>query len=264
MAGSLRRFQRTTMQYDWIPEQARKSLNRVLPEVEEKFAPPPGRKSGRVAAIQNPPGRPVGASVHPTFIPCMGGSTISFTPCSACWTPWWITGWSVPATCGGWTQGVWRNPAGSSPRSVVGIVLYVDLFSDNLAKLKDHIPYFRKLGVNYLHLMPLFAVPTGGERRRLRRQRLPVHQSRTSGRWTSWPTSRHASAMRVFSLVLDFVFNHTSDDHAWAREAQRRRSGISAVLFHIPGPGASRPVSEPTCGISFRPCGGAASPLTRR
>ena len=32
---------------------------------------------------------------------------------------------------------------------VVGIVLYVDLFSDNLTKLKDHIPYFKKLDLNY-------------------------------------------------------------------------------------------------------------------
>jgi amylosucrase len=34
---------------------------------------------------------------------------------------------------------------------IVGIVLYVDLFSDNLPGLRNQIPYFEKLGVNYLH-----------------------------------------------------------------------------------------------------------------
>ena len=29
---------------------------------------------------------------------------------------------------------------------MIGIVLYVDLFSDNLAGLRNHIPYFEKLG----------------------------------------------------------------------------------------------------------------------
>jgi len=44
---------------------------------------------------------------------------------------------------------------------MVGIVLYVYLFSDNLAGLRRHIPYLETLGVTYLYLMTLFAVPHG-------------------------------------------------------------------------------------------------------
>src|SRR6056297_1703114 len=44
---------------------------------------------------------------------------------------------------------------------VVGGALYVDLFSENLGRLRDHIGYFKDLGLTYLHLMPLFAVRPG-------------------------------------------------------------------------------------------------------
>ena len=53
------------------------------------------------------------------------------------------------------------DPHWFASERMVGIVLYVDLFSDNLKGLRDKIPYFEKLGVTYLHLMPLFAVPHG-------------------------------------------------------------------------------------------------------
>ena len=44
---------------------------------------------------------------------------------------------------------------------MVGGVLYVDLFAGNLAGLREHLPYFKELGLTYLHLMPLFDAPAG-------------------------------------------------------------------------------------------------------
>ncbi len=37
--------------------------------------------------------------------------------------------------------------------------LYVDLFAGNLQNLAEKLPYFEKLGVNLLHLMPVFESP---------------------------------------------------------------------------------------------------------
>ena len=51
------------------------------------------------------------------------------------------------------------DPYWYQSEQMVGGVLYVDLFADNLAKLCEHVPYFKKLGLTYLHLMPIFAVP---------------------------------------------------------------------------------------------------------
>ena len=42
---------------------------------------------------------------------------------------------------------------------MLGGVCYVDLFSGNLTELRRKIPYFKELGLTYLHLMPLFKTP---------------------------------------------------------------------------------------------------------
>ena len=72
-------------------------------------------------------------------------------------------------------------------QKMLGGVCYVDLFAGNLAGIRARIPYFKELGLTYLHLMPLFAGARGRKRRRLRGQRLSGgepragHDGRTGG-----------------------------------------------------------------------------------
>lgn len=103
--------------------------------------------------------------------------------------------------------------------NMVGIVLYVDLFSRNLAGMRDHVAYFEKLGVTYLHLMPLFAVPHGEHDGGYA---VSDYRAVNPDLGTMEELSQLASTLRErgISLVLDFVFNHTSDEHAWARKAK--------------------------------------------
>jgi amylosucrase len=111
------------------------------------------------------------------------------------------------------------DPLWYTSENVVGIVLYVDLFSNNLAGLENHIPYFEKLGVTYLHLMPLFAVPHGENDGGYA---VSDYRAVNPDLGTMEELSRLATALRErgISLVLDFVFNHTSDEHVWARYAK--------------------------------------------
>ena len=44
---------------------------------------------------------------------------------------------------------------------MLGGVCYVDLFAGDLAGLHAKLPYFKELGLTYLHLMPLFQAPAG-------------------------------------------------------------------------------------------------------
>lgn len=44
---------------------------------------------------------------------------------------------------------------------LAGMSLYVDRFCENLKNLKSKLGYFDELGVNFLHLMPLFESPAG-------------------------------------------------------------------------------------------------------
>ena len=44
-------------------------------------------------------------------------------------------------------------------QDLVGMSLYVDRFAGKINDLASKIPYLEKLGVNFLHLMPLFKSP---------------------------------------------------------------------------------------------------------
>src|SRR5206468_1831258 len=53
------------------------------------------------------------------------------------------------------------EPLWFQSQRMVGGVLYVDRFGGTLAGLRERLPYFRELGLTYLHLMPLFEAPEG-------------------------------------------------------------------------------------------------------
>ena len=111
------------------------------------------------------------------------------------------------------------DPQWFQSQEMVGGVLYVDLFSDNIARLHDHIPYFKELGLTYLHLMPPFAAPAGDSDGGYA---VNSYRALDPSLGTMEDLTRLADRLREegISLVIDFVFNHTSDEHEWALKAQ--------------------------------------------
>lgn len=101
---------------------------------------------------------------------------------------------------------------------MLGGVCYVDRYAGSLAGLHDRIPYFCELGLTYLHVMPLFLAPElnsdGGYAVSSYRQVDPAIGSMDELREVG-------AALRLsgISLAVDFVFNHTSNEHDWARRA---------------------------------------------
>ncbi len=101
---------------------------------------------------------------------------------------------------------------------MVGAMCYVDLFAEDLRGLRKRIPYLTQLGVTYLHLMPLFKVPMGDNDGgyAISSYREVNPELGTMDELAELTTElRHHG----ISLVLDFVFNHTSDEHDWAKKA---------------------------------------------
>ncbi len=102
----------------------------------------------------------------------------------------------------------------------VGMMLYVDLFSTDLKKLVDNVDYFKSLGVNYIHLMPLFACPEddsdGGYAISSYRKVQP-----SLGTIEDLKEVAKVFHKNNIKLVLDFVFNHTSEEHEWALKAKQ-------------------------------------------
>jgi amylosucrase len=101
---------------------------------------------------------------------------------------------------------------------MLGGVCYVDRYAGDLEGVRNRIPYFRELGLTYLHLMPLFRAPEqnsdGGYAVSSYREVDPALGDMAALR-------RLAGDLRAagISLVVDFIFNHTSDEHEWAQRA---------------------------------------------
>jgi amylosucrase len=102
---------------------------------------------------------------------------------------------------------------------MVGGVCYVDLFAGDLTGIQQKIPYFKELGLTYLHLMPLFKTPEGNSDGGYA---VSDYRQVAPNLGTMEQLTELATALRKesISLVVDFVFNHTADDHTWAKRAR--------------------------------------------
>jgi amylosucrase len=111
------------------------------------------------------------------------------------------------------------DPAWFLSQRMLGAVIYVDLFAGDLTGVQERLPYLEQLGVSYLHLMPLFLAPEGNND-----GGYAVSSYRTVnpvlGTMEQLAALADTLRERGISLVVDFVFNHTSDEHEWALQAR--------------------------------------------
>lgn len=101
---------------------------------------------------------------------------------------------------------------------MLGGVCYVDRYAGGLSGIRDAIPYFQELGLTYLHLMPLFESPEGNSDGGYA---VSSYRRVNPKLGTMQELAELAADLRRagISLVVDFIFNHTSNEHRWARKA---------------------------------------------
>lgn len=110
------------------------------------------------------------------------------------------------------------NPTWFKSEHMLGAVCYVDLFAGTLDDLRDRIPYFEELGITYLHLMPLFKAPENASDGGYAVSDYRVVAPHI-GTMQQLQTLSEQLRETGISLVVDFVFNHTSNEHTWAQRA---------------------------------------------
>ena len=102
---------------------------------------------------------------------------------------------------------------------MVGMQMYVDRFNKDINGLKDKLPYFDDLGVNFLHLMPITTRPAGENDGGYAVNSYHEIDSKYGTKNDFATFTKKAREHNIF-LMLDFVVNHTSDEFEWAQKAK--------------------------------------------
>lgn len=112
-----------------------------------------------------------------------------------------------------------KNPGWYHKNDIVGMMLYVDNFAGNLKGVIKKIDYFTESNVNYLHLMPLLDSPKensdGGYAVSDFRKVKPE-----LGTMDDLRNLTELCHKKGICCCLDFVMNHTSEEHEWAKQAK--------------------------------------------
>ena len=112
-----------------------------------------------------------------------------------------------------------RDPLWIQNQKMLGATGYVDLQAGNLEGIRQQISYYRELGLTYLHLMPLFARPEGENDGGYA---VSSYRDVAPPLGTMEELAQLAQELREagISLVVDFIFNHTANNHEWACKAK--------------------------------------------
>ena len=112
-----------------------------------------------------------------------------------------------------------KDPGWYKGNDILGMMMYTDAFAGTLQGVKEKLDYVKSCGVNYLHMMPLLESPKGRD---------DGGYAVADFRKVKPELGTIEDLMELTSLCheqgisccLDFVMNHTSEDHAWAKAAR--------------------------------------------
>lgn len=104
-------------------------------------------------------------------------------------------------------------------KDMLGMMLYIDNFAGNMKGVKEKIPYLKECNINCLHLMPFLDTPKGRSDggyavADFRKVRPDLGTMKDLAELTE---KCHEEDINV---CMDFVMNHTSEDHEWAKRAR--------------------------------------------
>lgn len=113
-----------------------------------------------------------------------------------------------------------KNPDWYKQNDLLGMMMYTNAFAGTLKGVKEKLPYVKSCGVNYLHFMPLLESPKGRDDGgyAVADFRNVKPELGTMEDLEDLTAECHRQGI---SCCLDFVMNHTSEDHEWARAARQ-------------------------------------------
>ena len=101
----------------------------------------------------------------------------------------------------------------------MGMMFYIDNFAGNLKGVRSKLDYIEQCGVNYIHLMPFLDTVEGRSDGGYAVADFRKVQEKL-GTMEDLESLTDACHEKKINVCMDFVMNHTSEDHEWAKRAR--------------------------------------------
>jgi amylosucrase len=113
-----------------------------------------------------------------------------------------------------------KHPEWYKKNDMLGMMFYIDNFGGDMQGVEEKIDYIEKSNVNYIHLMPFLDTVEGrsdggyavADFRKVRPD---------LGTMEDLEHLTEACHKKHINVCMDFVMNHTSEDHEWAKKARQ-------------------------------------------
>ena len=112
------------------------------------------------------------------------------------------------------------DPGWYKKNDMLGMMFYIDNFAGNMKGVESKLDYLEKNNVNYIHLMPFLDTPKGRSDGGYAVADFRKVQENL-GTMDDLEALAGACHKKGISLCMDFVMNHTSEDHEWAKKARQ-------------------------------------------
>ena len=112
------------------------------------------------------------------------------------------------------------DPNWYKKNDMLGMMFYIDNFAGNMKGVQGKLDYLEKNNVNYIHLMPFLDTPKGRSDGGYAVADFRKVQENL-GSMEDLENLTNACHEKGISVCMDFVMNHTSEDHEWAKKARQ-------------------------------------------
>lgn len=123
-----------------------------------------------------------------------------------------------------------KDPNWYKRNDMLGMMFYIDNFAENMKGVETKLDYIEQCNVNYIHLMPFLETPKdrsdGGYAVSDFRKVQPK-----LGSMEDLERLTDACRKKGICVCMDFVMNHTSEDHAWAKKAREKDGEYMSRYF---------------------------------
>ncbi len=103
---------------------------------------------------------------------------------------------------------------------MLGMMFYIDNFAGNMKGVESKLDYIEACNVNYVHLMPFLDTPEGRSDGGYAVSDFRKVQPKL-GSMEDLDSLTAACHKKGINVCMDFVMNHTSEDHEWAKKARQ-------------------------------------------